>query len=106
MPKFIIEREVPGAGRLTPAELETISQRSCAVLERLGPRIQWLESFVTADKLYCVYVAPDEELIREHAHQGGFPANRIARVWRVIDPTTAEGTSDGVGRQTLTARAS
>jgi len=88
MPKFIIERDVPGAGRLAPAELQALSQRSCEVLRRLGPSIQWLQSYVTDDKLYCVYVAPSAELIREHATQGGFPANRIEEVRTVIDPTT------------------
>jgi hypothetical protein len=88
MPKFIIEREVPGAGRLSPDELQAISQRSCGVLQRLGPSIQWVQSYVTDDKLYCVYVAPNADLIREHASQGGFPANRISEVRGVIDPTT------------------
>jgi hypothetical protein len=88
MPKYIIERDVPGAGKLSPAELHAISQRSCAVLDRLGPKIQWRESYVTDDKLYCIYIAPSEALIREHASQGGFPANRIAEIRSVIDPTT------------------
>lgn len=90
MPKYVIERTVPGAGDMTPEELLAISRRSCDVLRRLGPEIQWVESYVTPDKLYCVYIAPDPELIREHASQGGFPADRIAEVRRVIDPTTAE----------------
>lgn len=90
MPKYVIEREIPGAGQLSSEELQSISQRSCAVLGQLGPQIQWIQSFVTADKLYCVYIAPSEELIREHARQGGFPANRISEVKRIIDPTTAE----------------
>lgn len=90
MPKFVIEREIPGAGQLTPEQLQGISQKSCAVLEKLGPRIQWVESFVTDDKIYCVYIAPSAELIREHAQQGGFPANRITEVRGVISPTTAE----------------
>lgn len=90
MPKYVIERTVPGAGDMSPEELLAISRRSCDVLRRLGPEIQWLESYVTADKLYCVYIAPGPELIREHASQGGFPADRIAEVRRVIDPTTAE----------------
>src|SRR5262245_35662632 len=90
MPKYVIERDVPGAGKLSPAELQALSQRSCAVLERLGPTIQWVQSYVTADKLYCVYIAPGEELIREHARAGGFPANRISEVRTVIDPTTSE----------------
>ena len=90
MPKYIIEREFPGAGKLSADELKAVSQKSCAVLNHLGPRIQWVESYVTADKLYCVYVSPSEQLIREHAQQGGFPANKIAEVKSVIDPTTAE----------------
>jgi hypothetical protein len=90
MPKFIIEREIPGAGKLSPADLQAISQKSCSVLRELGPQIQWVQSFVTQDKIYCVYVAPDEKVVREHARQGGFPANSVARVMRVIDPTTAE----------------
>jgi hypothetical protein len=91
MPKFIIEREIPNAGRLTEGELQAVSQKSCAVLEQLGPRVQWLESFVTNDKLYCVYIAPDEEMVREHANLGGFPANRVSAVRSIIGPTTAEG---------------
>jgi len=90
MPKFIIEREIPGAGKLSPADLQAISQKSCSVLRELGPQIQWVQSFVTQDKIYCVYVAPDENLVREHARQGGFPANNVARVMTVIDPTTSE----------------
>lgn len=90
MPKYIIEREIPGAGALTPEQLQGISQTSCGVLNRMGPQIQWLESYVTADKVYCVYIAPDEASIREHASQGGFPANRISEVKTIIDPTTAE----------------
>jgi hypothetical protein len=90
MPKFIIEREIPGAGNLSPAELQAISQKSCAVLGELGPQIQWLNSFVTADKIYCVYIAPDERAVREHAEKGGFPANQISEVKTIIDPTTAE----------------
>ena len=91
MPKFLIEREIPGAGKLTPAELHAISQKSCAVLHQMGPRIQWLHSYVTDDKIYCVYLAPDEQTVREHATKGGFPANRVARIRSVIDPATAEG---------------
>jgi hypothetical protein len=91
MPKFIIEREIPGAGALSPADLQGISQKSCSVLKNLGPQIQWVQSYVTDDKVYCVYIAPNAELIREHAAQGGFPANRITEVKTVIDPTTAEG---------------
>lgn len=90
MPKYIIERDIPGAGQLTADELRGISQTSCGVLAGLGPQIQWVESYVTADKVYCVYIAPSEELVREHARQGGFPANRISEVKSVIDPTTAE----------------
>lgn len=90
MPKFLIEREIPGAGRLSGAELQAISQTSCGVLQKLGPQIQWLHSYVTGDKVYCVYIAPTEELIREHARQGGFPANRVSEIKSVIDPTTAE----------------
>lgn len=90
MPKYVIEREIPGAGALTPAELQSISQTSCGVLKQLGPQIQWVESFVTPDKVYCVYIAPDEATVREHAQKGGFPANRVSEVKRMIDPTTAE----------------
>ncbi len=91
MPKFLIEREIPGAGDLKPEELQAISQKSCGVLRDMGPQIQWVESFVTGDKVYCVYVAPDEAAVREHATRGGFPANRVSEIKRVIDPTTAEG---------------
>jgi hypothetical protein len=90
MPKYIIEREIAGAGKLTPDQLQDISQKSCGVLKKLGPQIQWLESYVTDDKVYCVYIAPDEATVREHAKQGGFPANRVSEVKRIIDPTTAE----------------
>ena len=90
MPKFLIERELPGAGKLTRDELHAISQKSCSVLSGLGPRIQWVESFVTDDKIYCVYIAPDADLVREHAKQGGFPANQVSQIRTVIDPTTAE----------------
>ncbi|MDQ2976845.1 MAG: DUF4242 domain-containing protein [Acidobacteriota bacterium] len=90
MPKFLIEREIPGAGNLSQQELQGISQTSCVVLQKLGPQIQWLQSYVTGDKVYCVYIAPNEELIREHARQGGFPANRVSEIKSVIDPTTAE----------------
>jgi cell division inhibitor SulA len=90
MPKYLIEREIPGAGSLSPAQLQAISQKSCAVLRHLGPQVQWVESYVTDDKVYCVYLAPNAELIREHAQQGGFPAQRISEVRRMIDPTTAE----------------
>jgi hypothetical protein len=91
MPKFLIEREIPGAGDLSAQELQGISQKSCSVLKNMGPQIQWVESYVTGDKVYCVYIAPNAEMIREHAEQGGFPANRISEIKSVIDPTTAEG---------------
>lgn len=90
MPKYLIEREIPGAGALSPAELRGISQASCGVLSNLGPSIQWVQSYVTGDKVYCVYIAPNEEMVLEHARQGGFPANRVSQVTTVIDPTTAE----------------
>ena len=90
MPKYIIEREIPGAGKLSAEQLRGVSQKSCGVLQKLGPQIQWVQSYVTGDKVYCVYIAPNEELIRQHAQQGGFPANRISEIKTVIDPTTAE----------------
>lgn len=90
MPKFVIEREIPDAGKLSAAELQAISQKSCGVLREMGPEIQWVQSYVTGDKVYCIYIAPNEEMIREHAHQGGFPANRISEVTTIIDPTTSE----------------
>jgi hypothetical protein len=90
MPKYIIEREIPSAGKLTPQQLQGISQKSCGVLQKLGSQIQWLESYVTDDKVYCVYIAPNEAMVREHAKQGGFPANRVSQVKGIIDPTTAE----------------
>ncbi len=90
MPKYIIEREIPGAGQLTAQQLNAISQKSCGVLKNLGPQIQWVESYVTDDKVYCVYLAPNEAMVREHAKQGGFPANRVSQIRRMIDPTTAE----------------
>ena len=90
MPKYVIERNIPGAGNLKPEELHAISQKSCGVLRNMGPQIQWLHSYVTADKIYCIYIAPDEQTVREHAAQGGFPANSIAEVKTIIDPTTAE----------------
>ena len=90
MPKYVIEREIPNAGSLTQDQIAAISQKSCSVLKGLGPQIQWVESFVTPDKIYCVYIAPNEELVREHAKQGGFPANRVSEVKRMIDPTSAE----------------
>ena len=91
MPKYLIEREIAGAGGLTPEELQGISQKSCGVLREMGPQIQWVESYVTGDKVYCVYIAPDEAAVREHATRGGFPANRVSEIKRMIDPTTAEG---------------
>ena len=90
MPKYLIEREIPGAGNLTAEELKGISQTSCGVLQNMGPDIQWVQSYVTDDKVYCVYISPDEAMIREHASQGGFPANKVSRIGTVIDPTTAE----------------
>ena len=90
MPKYVIEREIPGAGKLSHQDLQAISQKSCGVLSNLGPKIQWVESYVMDDRVYCVYIATNEELIREHARQGGFPANRISEVLTMIDPTTAE----------------
>jgi hypothetical protein len=90
LPKFIIEREIPGVGGMSDETLQQVSQKSCNVLRELGPEIQWVESYVTADKLYCVYIARDEGMIREHAERGGFPANRISQIIRMIDPTTEE----------------
>lgn len=90
MPKYVIEREIPGAGNLTDEQLKGISQASCGVLHELGPQIQWVHSYVTDDKIYCVYNAPNEEMVREHASKGGFPANSVSKVSRIIDPTTAE----------------
>jgi Protein of unknown function (DUF4242) len=90
MPKYVIERELPGAGKLSADELRAVSQKSCGVLNRMGPEIQWIQSYVTADKIYCVYRASNEELVREHARQGGFPANKVSEIKVVIDPTTAE----------------
>jgi hypothetical protein len=91
MPKYVIEREIPEAGKLSAEQLQGISQKSCGVLNNLGPQIQWVQSYVTDDKIYCVYIAPNEEMVREHAKQGGFPANRVSEVKGIIDPTTAEG---------------
>jgi len=91
MPKFLIEREVPGAGSMSAQELQAISQKSCSVLQSMGPQIQWVQSYVTGDKIYCIYIAPNEAAVREHAARGGFPANSIAEVKTMIDPTTAEG---------------
>ena len=90
MPKYIIEREIPNAGNLSAAELQGISQKSCSILKDMGPQIQWVESFVTQDKIYCTYIAPNQEEIRRHASEGGFPANSIAEIKSVIDPTTSE----------------
>lgn len=90
MPKFVIEREIPGAGNLTPEDMQGISQKSCGVLQELGPKVQWVQSYVTDNKIYCIYIAPDEESVRKHAEMGGFPANSIAAVRTIIDPTTAE----------------
>jgi hypothetical protein len=90
MPKYVIEREIPGAGALTPEQLMGVSQQSCAVLGKMGPQIQWVQSYVTGDKVYCIYIAPNEEMVREHARQGGFPANRVSEVKAIIDPTSAE----------------
>ncbi|HKV04111.1 MAG TPA: DUF4242 domain-containing protein [Candidatus Acidoferrales bacterium] len=90
MPKFLIERDIPGAGALPGAQLQAISQKSCSVLRNLGPQIQWVQSYVTGDKIYCVYIAPNEQMVREHARQGGFPANRVSEIKTIIDPTTAE----------------
>ncbi|MDQ6756727.1 MAG: DUF4242 domain-containing protein [Bacteroidota bacterium] len=90
MPKFVIEREIPGAGNLTPEQLKGISQTSCGVLSKMGPQIQWVHSYVTGDKIYCIYNAPNEEAVREHAQQGGFPANAVNKITTIIDPVTAE----------------
>lgn len=90
MPQYVIEREMPGVGQLGPADLKAASQTSCAVLSELGPEIQWVHSYVTDDKIYCIYRAPNEEMVREHASRGGFPANRVSEVRSMIDPTTAE----------------
>jgi len=90
MPKYVIEREIPGAGKLSAQELKAISGKSCSVIKAIGPQIQWIQSYVTDDKIYCVYIAPNEEVVRQHAQQGGFPANKISRVRGMIDPTTSE----------------
>jgi hypothetical protein len=90
MPKFLVERNIPGAGKLTPEQLTAASQKSCTILTSLGPGIQWVQSFVTADKLFCVYIAPNEDLIRRHADESGFPANVITQIKTIIDPTTAD----------------
>lgn len=90
MPKYVIERELPGAGNLTGEQIQEISQKSCKVLDRLGPQIQWVQSYVTDDKIYCIYISPNKEMIEKHAAEGGFPANKITEVKRIIDPTSAE----------------
>lgn len=90
MPKYVIEREIPAAGQICAADMQAISQKSCSVLQELGPQIQWVQSYVTEDKIYCIYIAPNKEMVLEHAKQGGFPANSVAEVKRMIDPTTAE----------------
>lgn len=90
MPKYVIEREIPGAGNISPEDMQAIARKSCGVLKELGPEVQWIESFVTENKIYCIYIAPNEEMVIEHAKRGGFPANSVAEVKRMIDPTTAE----------------
>lgn len=90
MPKYVIERDIPGAGNLSPQDLKAISQKSCGVLSAMGPQIQWVQSYVTGDRIYCIYIAPNEETVREHAAQGGFPANRVSEIASIIDPTTSE----------------
>jgi hypothetical protein len=95
MPRFLIERDLPGAGRLSPEELQQLSQKSCSVLSELGPQIQWVQSYVTDDKIYCVYIAPSAEMIREHARRGGFPANVVSQIRAGIDPTTADAPLTG-----------
>ncbi len=108
MPRYVVERDLPGAGQLSAADLQSISQKSCSVVEQLGPQIQWQQSFVTDDRIYCVYIAPNEQLIRDHARLGGFPVDRVAEVTTVIDPTTAEtqitarGTASVSQRPTMT----
>jgi len=97
MPKYVIEREIPGAGNLSAAELQGVAQTSCNVLKEMGPQIQWVESYVTGDKVYCIYISPNEDMIREHAKQGGFPANRISEIKTTIDPTTSEEKSRSAG---------
>ena len=90
MPKYLIEREIPGAGDLSADQLQGVAQKSCGVLQKMGPKIQWVQSYVTNNKVYCVYIAPDAEMVREHAREGGFPANSVSEIKEVIDPTTAE----------------
>ena len=98
MPKYVIEREIPNAGKLTDADIQAISQKSCGVLRNLGPEVQWVHSYVTDDRIFCVYIAPNEQAVREHARQGGFPANRVMEVRRIIDPTSAEAGSKSAAR--------
>ena len=90
MPKYVIERDLPGAGSLSPQQLQAVSQKSCSVLKNLGPQIQWVHSYVTQDKIYCIYIAPNEQMIRQHAQEGGFPANKVSEIKTTIDPTTSE----------------
>jgi hypothetical protein len=90
MPKYVIEREIPGAGDLSQEQLKAISQTSCGVLSNMGPQIQWVQSYVTGNKIYCIYIAPNEEMVQEHAQKGGFPANSVSEVHAIIDPTTSE----------------
>ena len=97
MPKFVIERELPGAGDLSPQELQAVSQTSCNVLRKMGPDIQWVQSYVTGDKIYCIYIAPNEDMIKQHAREGGFPANSISEIKTIIDPTTADQKTQSVG---------
>jgi hypothetical protein len=97
MPKFVIERELPGAGNLSPQELQAVSQTSCNVLRKMGPDIQWVQSYVTGDKIYCIYIAPNEDMIRQHARDGGFPANSISEIKTIIDPTTADEKTQSAG---------
>ncbi|HKO44176.1 MAG TPA: DUF4242 domain-containing protein [Pyrinomonadaceae bacterium] len=97
MPKYVIEREIPGAGNLSPEELQSVSQTSCNVLRKMGPDIQWVQSYVTGDKVYCIYIAPNEEMIREHAREGGFPANSVSEIKTTIDPTTSEAKAQSAG---------
>lgn len=97
MPKYVIEREIPGAGNLSPQELQSVSQTSCNVLRKMGPDIQWVQSYVTGDKVYCIYIAPNEEMIKEHALEGGFPANSISEIKTTIDPTTSEAKAQTAG---------
>ena len=97
MPKYVIEREIPGAGNLSPQELQSVSQTSCNVLRKMGPDIQWVQSYVTGDKVYCIYIAPNEEMIREHAREGGFPANSVSEIKTTIDPTTSEAKAQSAG---------